>query len=227
MVVSHAQKEIIGLLLTQNAVPLPKDRDDMTATAACVAMQSVVGKSIAAQPKAVTKQMMEAMSAVHQSFKKYCSHNLHNQFKLHRPVGDSWSDIDYHASRVLELLSGVDFLRDSIDHLFFSSQFFHNFIIDVLFLTSWNLWSFILDDDLNHVFGLGGAAIAAALRDFRDGYYLKLDSSAVQWREDYTRTMRIITGMREQPAHKEWLVTCQQNLLVRGRAGLQPTSTVD
>ena len=125
------------------------------------------------------------------------------------------------------MLSSFDFLRDSTDHLFFSSLFFHNFIIDILFLTPQKLWSFVLDDDLDHVFGLGGTAIAAALRDFHDGFYVKLDSSAVQWCEDYTRTMRIITGMGEQPAHKEWLVTCQQNLMARGQAGLPPTTTVD
>ena len=110
---------------------------------------------------------------------------------------------------------------------FFLRLFFHNFITDILFLTPQKLWSFVLDDDLDHMFGLGGAAIAAALRDFRDGFYVELGSSTVQWCEDYTRTMRIITGMHEQPAHKEWLVTCQQNLMARGRAGLPPTTTVD
>ena len=87
-VISHAQKEIVKLLLTQNAMPLPTERDSMMAVAMGVAMRSVIGQAVVAQPKAATKQMMEAMSAVRQLFKKYCSHNLHNQFELHRLLGD-------------------------------------------------------------------------------------------------------------------------------------------
>ena len=59
-IISRARKEIVKLLLTQNAMPLPTECDSMMA----VAMQSVIGKAVVAQPKAATKQMMEAMSAV-------------------------------------------------------------------------------------------------------------------------------------------------------------------
>jgi hypothetical protein len=64
-VIAHAQKEIIRLLFTQSGVPLPAERDNMMAVAMHVAMQSVIGHAVVAQPKAVTKQMMQTMSKLH------------------------------------------------------------------------------------------------------------------------------------------------------------------
>jgi len=139
--------------------------------------------------------------------------------------GSEGSEIEHHAERVQGLLENFNYLRDprNPNHEFFSSSFFQNFMVDMLFLTSMNLWKSVQGSTLDTVFGLGGAAMAATLKDFGKGYYHEIDSSSNRWRGDYLQAIQLISHMRDNPARRDWLDELQRHIMARGRRGLPPT----
>ena len=94
----------------------------------------------------------------------------------------------------------------------------------MLFLTPMDLWRFVQDNGtLDNLFGLGGVAISAALKDFKKGFFDELDSSVSNWQGDYLEVMHLISHMRDDPARREWLDNLQRKIMVKGWAGLLPT----
>lgn len=140
------------------------------------------------------------------------------EFSLHLPVGNEGSGIEYRAQRVSYLLTGLNYLCDPChpEHESFSSNFFHNFMVHMLFLTPMELWKSIENNRFDTLFGLGGAAIAATLKDFGWGYYQEVDSSANRWQNVYVQILMQISVMRNDLARKIWLDSLQQNITAQG-----------
>ena len=85
----------------------------------------------------------------------------------------------FRARRVRELLKTLDYLKDSGTLHPFSSNFFQNFILDMIFVNNLELWQYVDSetDNLDILFALGATAIATALKDFQEGYNMPLDVS--------------------------------------------------
>ena len=194
----------------------------MVAHAIRNAMQSVIGHTDVVQPAT-------AMADVRRAFKQYALCHIHNEFGLRPGPNEAASAIEYRAQKVVQLLDNFGYLRDPRNKVgeFFSSSFFQNFIINMLFLTPMELWKYVANDNLDTVFRLGGAALAATLHDFRNGYHKEGDASAAHWRESYSQVLHLVTAMHSEPTRGDWLVSLQQSLMARGRAGLaQSTTTI-
>ena len=218
-------------MIVEEVVPTDEEWDKKIAQAISVAIQSVIGSSAVAQLPSLQKNTIGAMAAMRQAFKQYAFCHIHKEFGLRQESGSEGSEIQHQATRVRDLLTDFNFLRDPhhLETKFFSSSFFQNFMIDILFLTPMTLWSCIPpNDELDNIFGLGGAALAATLKDFIQGYYCELsDCRADKWRDDYLSILNLITNMQANPVRRDWLVTLQQSLMARGRAGLPPSCTFD
>ncbi|KAL4073270.1 hypothetical protein V8B97DRAFT_2103610 [Scleroderma yunnanense] len=151
---------------------------------------SVVGNTAVVQPSSLTKYTI--------TFKQYVFCHIHKEFGLWQESGDP-----HHPETE-----------------FFSSSFFQNFMIDMLFLTPMSLWNCVLpNDQLDNIFGLGGAALAVTLKDFIQGYYCKLSDY------DYLSILSLISCMQTNPIRRDWLVMLQQSLMAQGHAGLPPFYT--
>ena len=226
----RARSDIYRRMIVEDAVPGDEERDDKIAQAISTAIQSVVGNTAVAQPSSLTKDTMGAMAAMRRAFKQYAFCHIHEEFGLRRELADGeGSEIQHRATRVRFLLTDFNFLRDPHypETEFFSSSFFQNLMIDLLFLTPMTLWNHVPSNgQLDNVFGLGGAALAVTLKDFIQGYYCELsDCSADKWQDDYLSILDLIACMRANPVRRDWLITLQQSLMTRGYAGLPPSHT--
>lgn len=224
-VMSRARTNICSFIVAEEAVPAESTRNEMVARAIRMALELVVGFVQVAKPASATKDVIGMMANTQRAYKQYVLCHMNSEFSLRLEPGIEGSEIEHHAERVGFLLENMNYLRDprNPNHEFFSSSFFQNFMIDMLFLTPMNLWQFVRDNTLDTVFGLAGAAIAATLKDFRQGYHSEFDSSAIRWRDDYLEAIQLISHMRDDPARKDWLDSLQQLIMARGRAGLPPT----
>ena len=96
----------------------------------------------------------------------------------------------------------------------------------MLFLTPMELWKYVQNDNLDTVFALGGAAVAATLHNFRKGYLKEYEASAALWRGSYLGISQLIITMQGELARKDWLMSFQPTLMAEGQAGL-PLSTTN
>ena len=225
----RVRSDIYQFMITEDAMPVDEERDKKIARAISTAIQSVVGNTAVVRPPSLTKHTIGAMAAMRRAFKQYAFCHIHKEFGLRLELGSDGSEIQHRATRVRHLLTDFNFLRDPHhpETEFFSSSFFHAFMIDILFLTPMTLWDCVpSNNQLDNVFGLGSAALAATLKDFIQGYYCELsDCSADKWRDDYLSTLNLISCMRANPVRRDWLAMLQQSLMARGRAGLPPSHT--
>ncbi|KAL4068545.1 hypothetical protein V8B97DRAFT_2059065 [Scleroderma yunnanense] len=208
-------------MIVEDTVPVDEEQDKKIVQAISVAIQLVVGNTAVAQPPSLTKYTI--------TFKQYVFCHIHKEFGLQWESGSEGSEIQHQATRVRYLLTGFNFLQDPHhpETEFFSSSFFQNFMIDMLFLTPMSLWNCVLpNDQLDNVFGLGGAALAVTLKDFIQGYYCELlDCSAEKWQDDYLSILSLISCMQANPIRRDWLVMLQQSLMTQGHTGLPPSYT--
>ena len=224
----RANREIVCLMMVEDAVPEDEERDKKVARAISTAIRSVVGETAIKKPPSLTKNTIGTMATTRRAFKQYVFCHIHKEFGLRLEPGMEGSEVDHRAARVGQLLRNFNFLRD-LQHpdndRFFSSPFFRNYMIDMLFLSPMTLWNYIPSDgQLDKVFGLGGTALASALKDFIQGYYCELsDCSADKWRDDYLSILALISSMRADPIKRNWLTVLQQSLMMQGRAGLPPS----
>ncbi|KAL4064679.1 hypothetical protein V8B97DRAFT_2026028 [Scleroderma yunnanense] len=140
------------------------------------------------------------MAALQCAFKQYVLCHAHSEFRLHLEPGNAGSNIEHYFNYLHDL--------HCPKHELFLSPFFWNFMINMLFVTSMDLWQYVEGNSLDFLFRLAGAAIAAMLRDFSQGYHYELDSSAGRW---------------DNPVRKDWLDSLQKTIMVQGQAGFPPT----
>jgi len=211
-------------MVAEDPVPIDSVWDDMVARAIRMALESVVGHTMVVEPASAMKDITGTMTAMRQAYKYYVLCHANTEFSLRLPLGNEGSGIEHQAQRVSYLLTGLNYLRDPRypERELFSSDFFHNYMVHMLFLTPMELWKSVENNRLDTLFGLGGAAIAATLKDFSRGYYQEVDSSANRWRNVYVQILAQISTMRNDPARKTWLDGLQQNIVARGRAELPP-----
>ena len=219
-VISRARSEIFRLMVIEDSVLSTSQRDAMVARAIRRAMQFVVGHANVAQPETAKKSVVAAMAEVRRAFKQYALCHIHNEFGLRAGPDHTGSAIEYRAQRVGQLLENFWYLRDPSNEegKFFSSPFFRNYIIDMLFLAPMELWKYMENDDLTMVIRLGGTALAATLHDFRNGYHQEGDVSAALWRDRYIEISQLIITMQGVQARRDWLVNFQQFLMAQGHA---------
>ena len=64
-------------------------------------------------------------------------------------------------------------------------MFFERFIIDMVYLSPLNLWRYTQHNNMDTVFGLSRAAIAAGLFDLLKGHYEDASTGVPRWKEHW------------------------------------------
>ncbi|KAL4066363.1 hypothetical protein V8B97DRAFT_2025508 [Scleroderma yunnanense] len=154
-------------MITKEVVPVDLMWDKIVMQAIHIVIELVIGHTQVVEPVSTTKDVIGQMAALQCTFKQYVLCHVHGEFGL-------------CLEQVRYLLTDFNYLHDLCcpEHELFLSLFFQNFIIDMLFVISMDLWQYVEGNSLDILFRLAGAAIAAMLRDFSLGYHDELDSSA-------------------------------------------------
>lgn len=90
-------------------------------------------------------------------------------------------------------------------------------MVDVLFLSPGKLYELVDEHNFDPVFGLAGAAIHAALEDYREGIYNENPVQVTLWRAPYRDIMSTITELRRSVTGSEFLDNMQSTMVRRGR----------
>ncbi|KAF8549153.1 hypothetical protein OG21DRAFT_627362 [Imleria badia] len=210
-IITARTREIITLdMVSSHAVKVDPERETMLREAIRLGLQSVTGLSVVTQPDWLRKEALRTLNVVFHMWKDVAFPHLSWTLSMHighnipplrlrdvdaglpekttthdndNPIQPEES-ISFCANRATELLRDLTYIRDTTEHDYFTSEYFHQLIIDCAFVKPPRLCIHLapehLQDMLDNLFAFGGAAVAANVRDFIEGVPKKMRTNPVR-----------------------------------------------